>query len=102
MGMVRCIKTTSKLPIPEGAIKEAGLLFHHKVVSRVKRHKIPDAFILNLDQTRSKYITVAQTTLTKKNLKSVAIAGGSDKRFIMTTFAVLCGITILSMQLIYG
>ena len=45
MGMVHSMKTTSKLPIPEGAIKEAGLLFHHNIVSKVKRHKIPDALI---------------------------------------------------------
>ena len=61
MGMVRRMKTTPKLPIPEGAIKKDGLLFHHDIVSKVKRHKIPDALILNLDQTPSKYVTVAQS-----------------------------------------
>ena len=50
MGIVPRMKTTSELPIPEGAIKEAGLLFHHDMVSKVKRHKIPDALILNLDR----------------------------------------------------
>ena len=63
MGMVRHMKKTSKLPIPEGAIKEAGLLFHRDIVSKVKRYKIPYALILNLDQTPSKYVTVAQTSL---------------------------------------
>ena len=51
MDMVRGMKTTSKLSIPVGAIKETGLLFHLDIVSKVKRHKIPDALILNLDQT---------------------------------------------------
>ena len=102
MGMVRCMKTTSKLSIPVGAIKQAGLLFHHDIVSKVKRHKIPDALILNLDQTPSKYVTVAETTLAKKNLKPVAIAGGSDKHCITATFAVSFDRTFLSMQLIYG
>ena len=69
MSMVRRMKTASKLPIPEGAIKEAGFLFHHDIVSKVKRHKIPDALILNLDQTPSKYVTVAQTTLAKKKIE---------------------------------
>ena len=78
MGMVRRMKTTSKLPIAKGAIKEAGLLFHQDILSKVKRHKIPDALILNLDQTPSKYVTVAQTTLAKKNSKSVAISGRTD------------------------
>ena len=102
MGVVCRLKTTSKLPIPEGAIKKAGLLFHHDIVFKVKRHKIPDALILNLDQTPSKYVTVAQTTLAKKNSKSVAIAGGSDKRSITATFVVSFGGTFLPMQLIYG
>ena len=74
MGMVCRMKTTSKLPISEGAIKEAGLIFRHDIVSKVKRHRIPDALILNLDQTPCKYVTVAETTLAKKNSKSVAIA----------------------------
>ena len=82
------MKTTSKLPIPVGAIKEAGLLFHHNILSKVKRHKIPEALILNLDQTPSKYVTVAQTNLAKKNSKFVAIAGGSDKRSITASLAV--------------
>ena len=102
MRMVRCMKTTSSLPIPKGAIKQDGLLFHHDIVPKVKRHKIPDALILNLDQTPSKYVTVAQTTLAKKNSKSVAIAGGSDKRSITATFVVSFGGTFLPMQLIYG
>ena len=88
MGMVRRMKTTSKLPIPEGAIREAGLIFHHDIVSKVKRHKIPDVLILNLDQTPSKYVTVVQTTLAKKTSKFAAIAGRSDKRSITATFAV--------------
>ena len=102
MGTVYRVKTTSKLPIPEGAIKEAGLLFHHNIVSKVKRHKIPCALILNLDQTPSKYVAVAQTTLAKKNLKSVAITGGSDRCSITATFAVSFDGTFLPMQLIYG
>ena len=98
MGMVRRMKTTSKLPIPEGAIREAGLIFHHDIVSKVKRHKIPDVLILNLDQTPSKYVTVVQTTLAKKTSKFAAIAGRSDKRSITATFAVTFDGTFLPMQ----
>ena len=57
--------------------------------------------ILNLDQAPSKYIILAQATLAKKNLKSVAIAGGSDKCSITATFAVSFDGTFLPMQLIY-
>ena len=102
MDMVRRMETTSKLHFLEGAIKETGLLIHNNIVSKVKRHKIPNAFILNLDQTPTKYVTVAQTTLAKKNSKSVAIAGGSDKCSITATLAVSFDGTFLPMQLIYG
>ena len=102
MDIVRRMKTTSKMPILEEAIKESGLLFRHDIVSKVKRHKIPDALILNLDQAPSKYATVAQTTLAKKNSKSVVIAGESDKHSITATFAVPFDGTFLPMHLIYG
>ena len=68
MGMIHRMKTISTLPIPKGAIKEARLNFHHDIL-KVKRHKIPDALILNLDQTPSNSVTVAQTTLAKKKEK---------------------------------
>ena len=103
MGMIRCMKTTTKLPIPEGDIEEAGLLFHHNILSKIKRHKIPDALILNLDDlTPPKYVPILQTTLAKKNSKSLEIAEGSDKRSITATFAVSFDGTLLPMQLIYG
>ena len=85
----------------EGAIKEASWLFQHDIVSKVKRYKIPETLILSLHHTPSKYATFAQTTLAKKNLKSVAIAGWSDKCSITETFAVLFDGTFLPMQLIY-
>ena len=97
MGMVCHMKTTWKVPIPEGPIKEAGLLSDHNIESKAKRHKIPDALTLNLDQTPSKYVTVAHTTLAKKNSKSVVIAGRSDKCSITATFAVSFNGTFLPM-----
>ena len=98
--MVRRMRSTSELLVPERAIK-AGLLFHHDIASKSKRHKIPDPLILNLDHAPSKFVTVAQTTLAKKNSKFVAIAGGSDKRSITATFTVSFDGTFLPMQLIY-
>ena len=102
MRMVHRMKTISKLPIPEGAIREAGLLSHHDIVSKLKRHKILDALVLDLDQTPSKYVIVAQTTLAKENSKSVVIAGGYDKRSITAIFTVSFDRTFLLVQLIYG
>ena len=68
-------------------------------VSLVDDHNIPDSLILNLDQTKLKYIPSANRTLAKKD--STGIAGSDDKRYITGTFAVsLKG--FLPMQLIYG
>ena len=89
MGMVRRMKTTPKLPIPEGAIKKDGLLFHHDIVSKVKRHKIPDALILNLDQTPSKYVTVAQSFVWRNIPTYAADLWGKDDSKLTYLFIYL-------------
>ena len=71
-------------------------------VSLVDDHNIPDSLILNLDQTKLKYIPSANRTLAKKDSKSTGIAGSDDKRYITGTFAVSLKEGFLPMQLIYG
>ena len=51
MDMVCCMKATSKLSTPERYIEVFDLLFHHNILSKVKRHKISDALILSLDDS---------------------------------------------------
>ena len=41
MGFRRRQATTSKLEIPEGALKEIKLLFHHDFVSKVENFSVP-------------------------------------------------------------
>ena len=41
MGFRRRQATTSKLEIPEGALKEIKLLFHHDIVSKVENFSVP-------------------------------------------------------------
>ena len=41
------------MPIPEGFVKEAGLIFDHTFFSDVPRYNIPDPLISNLNQTPS-------------------------------------------------
>ena len=41
MGFRHRQATTSKLEIPEGALKEIKLLFHHDIVSKVENFSIP-------------------------------------------------------------
>ena len=78
MGFVRRRGTTAKLEIPDGAFKEAQLLFTHDIVSKVDKYNIPDSLIINIDQTPTKYVPVRRSTLPKKNSKAVAIKGNSD------------------------
>ena len=56
MGFRRRQATTSKLEIPEGALKEIKMLFHHDIVTKIEKFNIPDSLIVNLDQTPTKYV----------------------------------------------
>ena len=73
------MKTTGKIEIPDGAKKEAQLFYLHHIASLVDDHNIPDSLILNLDQTKLKYIPSANHTLAKKGSKSTGVAGSDDK-----------------------
>ena len=76
--------------------------FVHQLVSKVEMYGIPPSLIINIDQTPSKYVSSSRTTMAKKNLKQVAVAGSADKRTITATFAVSLDGKFLPMQLIYG
>ena len=102
MNFKKRMKTTVKIEILEGAKKESKLLYLHDIVSLVDDHIIPDSLILNLDQTKLKYIPSANHTLAKKGSKSIGIAGSDDKRCSTGTFTVSLKGGFLSMQLIYG
>ena len=75
MGFNKCMKTAGKIEIPDGAKKEAQLLYLHDIVSLVDDHNIPDILILNLDQTKLKYIPSTNHTLAIKGSKSIGIPG---------------------------
>ena len=102
MGFVRRTATTSKLEIPEGAFKEAKLMYTYHIVSKVEKYTIPDSLIINMDQTPTKYVPVSRSTLAKKCEKTVVVKGSSDKRSITATFSISFNGTFLPMQLIYG
>ena len=96
------MKTTGKVEIPEGARKEAELLYLHNVVALAEEHEIPPELEMNLDQTPLKYFPVSHHTMAKKGFKSVAIAGSADKRWITGTFVINLKGDFLPIQLIYG
>ena len=92
--------TTAKLAIPSGAKKETQLLFNHSIVKKVNDKSIPESLILNFDQTPSKFVPAASTTLAERNSKQVVIKGSNDKRAITATFTVTFDGQFLGMQLI--
>ena len=66
------MKTTGKVEIPEGARKEAELLYLHNVVALAEEHEIPPELEMNLDQTPLKYFPVSHHTMAKKERVQVS------------------------------
>ena len=54
MGFVKRAATTTRPEITEGARKEAELIFHHEIVSKVEKHKIPHSMV-NCHQSMPQY-----------------------------------------------
>ena len=102
MNYTRRKGTTSKVALPDGIRKENELLFYHQIVEKVEHYDLPDSLILNFDQTPSKYVPVASTTLAKRNSKQVCIKESDDKRLIIATFTITMDGKFLGLQLIYG
>ena len=96
MGFKKRAATTGKVIIPDGARKEAELMYLHET------HNIPPQLAFNMDQTPSKYIQSSRYTMEKVGKKSVAIVGSCDKRAITATFIIDFAGSFLPMQLIYG
>ena len=101
MGFVLRPKTTAKVLIPEGALKEAELKFRHQIVNYVEKYQTPPSLIINLDQTPSKYVQISSNTMQKKGTENVPISGIDDKRYITGTFSITMENKFLPMQLIY-
>ena len=102
MGFRKRAATTGRPEITEGARKEAGLIFHHEIVEKIEKYKIPQSLVMNIDQTPSKLAPASRHTLAEKNSKHVSIAGSSYKQAITATFGVTLSNDFLPMQLIYG
>lgn len=102
MGFQKRAATTGKVTIPEGARKEAELVYLYDIVNKIETNEIPPQLVFNMDQTPSKYIQSSRYTMEKSGQNSVAIAGSDDKRAITATFIIDLKGTFLPMQLIYG
>ena len=82
-------------------VLEVKAKFLHHIVSAVIEHKIPDEFIINVDQTPSKYIPTENVMMAEKNSKHIPRKRGDDKRAITVTLAETLSETILPFQLVY-
>ena len=89
MEFERRAATTGRWKIPNGAIKEAGFLFHHSIIDIVDRYQIPPSLVMNFDQT-----------LYKKNVKTVAISGLLYRKALAAAFGITFSNSFLPLQLI--
>ena len=97
MGFERRATTTGRRKIPDGAIKEAGFLFHHSIIDIVDRYQIPPSLIMNVDQTLLKYAPVISQTLDKKKIKTVAISGLLYQKAVVVAFDITFSNSFLPM-----
>ena len=102
MGFARRMATTWKVEISEEVRKEVETTYLYSIVSIMENNKIPKAKITNLDQTPSKYVPGCNKTLAPKGIKSVSVAGSTDKRTITATFSITKDGKFLPIQIIYG
>ena len=102
MGFVKRVSATARSEIPEGARKEAELVFHREITSVVERYSIPPTLIINIDQTSLKYAPVSSRTMATNNSKHFHLAGFSYKQAITVTFGITLSNKFQLMQLIYG
>ena len=73
MGFAKSAATTGRPDIPEGAKKEAEILFLHQIVDLVEEKNVPPSLIMNFDQTLLKHLPVTSQTLAEKGSKHVGI-----------------------------
>ena len=93
--------TISKAPVAPGLLKEVGFTYHRPVYEVINAHKVPDALVINLDQTALPSFLISQYIIAKKGEKSVPITNVFDKRQITGTFAVTLAGDFLPIQIIY-
>ena len=68
MGFVRRLGTTGKVPIRDSLKKELEKSYLHGIVKKIEDNDISPSFVLNLDQTLSKYIPVLNKTIVRANV----------------------------------
>ena len=88
MVFVRRMAATGKVEISEEVRKEVEKTYLHSIICIMQNNKIPKSMVINLDQTPSKYVPGCNKTLVLKGIKSVSVAGSTDKRTITATLNI--------------
>ena len=102
IGFVRRAKTSSTVEIPEGARKEIEYQYLYQIVNTIQKWNIHPDLVVNFDLTPSKLVPVGRSTLAMRSSTKVTIAGSSDERTIISTFAVSSSGNFLPPKLIYS
>ena len=102
MRFVKRSPTTGKPVIPDGAKKEACLLYHHQIIKFVEEHDKPSSLVINFDQTPLKHAPVSSQTLTKRGSKHVSISNAAHRKSLTATFGISLDNKFLPFQLIHG
>ena len=100
MGFVKRKATTSARVAVQDfeAIKEG---FLERVVTVVKTNFIPQALIINLDETGLKLVPVSSWTLEQQGTAKIKVAAVDDKREITAVVAASMAGDLLPLQLLY-
>ena len=77
--------TRSRPIITQSLWEDINTQYLHDIASAVRTYNIPEEFILNADQTPSKYVPTTNVTMTEQDRAHISVRGGDDKRAITVT-----------------
>ena len=75
--------------------------FLERIITAVKTHSIPQALIINLDETGLKLVPVSNWTLEQQGAAKIKVAGVDDKREITAVVSASMAGDLLPLQLLY-
>jgi hypothetical protein len=101
MGFVKRKGTKNVKQLPSD-FEEIKASFVEKVSNVVKQHDIPDALVINWDQTGVQMVPGGDWTMDERGSQQVPITGLDDKRQITLVLAIAKDGTLLTPQLIYA
>ena len=82
--------TTTEIPIALALRNENKFDFQRKIKEMEAWHEIPEAFIINFDQTPLPYICTGNCIYAKKGSSNVPLVGKGKKKQIMQPSQLLC------------